>query len=234
MRPSVATARERVQRVREDRPGRLPPITPRPEPKPDDAAVSQAHEHPGASALVLQLSLPARASSIATVRGEVSRAAGALALPSQLRSDICLAVTEACTNVVLHAYPEGHDGPLEVTAAVSQGERPELTLLVRDHGRGIVGAHSPLQYTSAPRLRSEPAPSEVWADSEDASADPIGLGLGLHLMGSLARSLRLGEDELGRTTVEMTFDVPGTERTDRQPGAADTAAPVEGPAGEGA
>ena len=36
-------------------------------------------------------------------------------MPEQLLSDIKLAVTEACTNVVIHAYPEG-EGPMEVRA----------------------------------------------------------------------------------------------------------------------
>ena len=52
----------------------------------------------------------------------------------QTLSDIKLAVTEACTNVVVHAY-DGGEGPLEV-AATMRAER--LTVVVRDEGRGIV------------------------------------------------------------------------------------------------
>jgi anti-sigma regulatory factor (Ser/Thr protein kinase) len=44
-----------------------------------------------------------------------------------------VAVTEACTNVVVHAYDDGH-GDLVVEAA--PGERA-VTVTVRDHGRGI-------------------------------------------------------------------------------------------------
>jgi anti-sigma regulatory factor (Ser/Thr protein kinase) len=43
-------------------------------------------------------------------------------------------VTEACTNVVVHAYGDG-DGPMEVAASVDGGA---LRVTVRDEGLGIV------------------------------------------------------------------------------------------------
>jgi len=95
---------------------------------------------------------------------------------------------------VLHAYPDGHEGPLEVTVWVDGAGTPEreLTVLVRDSGRGMseLGAG-----------RSE----EDAAREDDSSRERLGLGLGLHLMGSLAKSLRLGNDGQGCTEVEMTF-----------------------------
>ena len=51
----------------------------------------------------------------------------------QVLADIKLAVTEACTNVVVHAYPDV-EGPLGVRASVEDGI---VTIVVVDRGRGI-------------------------------------------------------------------------------------------------
>jgi serine/threonine-protein kinase RsbW len=82
----------------------------------------------------MELALPARAENIAVVRHALGALGEACAVDEQLLSDIRLAVTEACTNVVVHAYPADRDGPLEVLASVTDDE---LTVLVRDSGPGI-------------------------------------------------------------------------------------------------
>jgi anti-sigma regulatory factor (Ser/Thr protein kinase) len=82
----------------------------------------------------LELTLPARAENVAVVRHAVGGVGEALAVDDQTLSDIKLAVTEACTNVVVHAYPDG-EGPLGVLASLRDDR---LTIVVRDEGRGIV------------------------------------------------------------------------------------------------
>lgn len=82
----------------------------------------------------MELTLPARAENIAIVRHAFGALGDAFAVDEQRLADIRLAVTEACTNVVVHAYPERDDGPLEVQANV-EGE--QLTIVVRDEGKGI-------------------------------------------------------------------------------------------------
>ncbi len=82
----------------------------------------------------MQLALPARAENIAIVRHAFGALGDAYALDEQVLSDIRLAVTEACTNVVVHAYPDGGEGPMEVCATL-WGD--ELRVVVRDEGRGI-------------------------------------------------------------------------------------------------
>jgi anti-sigma regulatory factor (Ser/Thr protein kinase) len=82
----------------------------------------------------MQLALPARAENIAIVRHALGAFGEVLELDTQTLSDIRLAVTEACTNVVVHAYPAEQDGPLEVLATLA-GE--QLTVIVRDEGKGI-------------------------------------------------------------------------------------------------
>jgi serine/threonine-protein kinase RsbW len=82
----------------------------------------------------MQLALPARAENIAIVRHAFGALGDVYAIDAQILSDIRLAVTEACTNVVVHAYPDGAEGPMEVLATLLGDE---LIVVVRDEGRGI-------------------------------------------------------------------------------------------------
>jgi anti-sigma regulatory factor (Ser/Thr protein kinase) len=82
----------------------------------------------------VQLTLPARAENVAVVRHALGGLGEALALHPQTLSDVKLAVTEACTNVVVHAYGDG-EGPMEVAASV---DGDALRVTVRDEGMGIV------------------------------------------------------------------------------------------------
>ncbi len=82
----------------------------------------------------MELALTARAENIAVVRYALGSLGEAFAVPEPKLSDIRLAVTEACANVVVHAYPDDHHGPMEVIASKDEDT---LTVLVRDWGRGI-------------------------------------------------------------------------------------------------
>ena len=89
-----------------------------------------------------------------------------------------MAVTEACTNVVVHAYKDDIDGTLEVEMLA---DKAALTIVVRDQGMGI---------QPRPTRRDVPA-----------------LGLGLPLIAALsdAFELRGGADSGTGTEVRMTF-----------------------------
>jgi serine/threonine-protein kinase RsbW len=82
----------------------------------------------------MELALAARAENIAIVRHALGGLGDAFGVPEPKLSDIRLAVTEACANVVVHAYPEDQEGPMEVLANMGEDA---LTVLVRDWGRGI-------------------------------------------------------------------------------------------------
>ena len=82
----------------------------------------------------MELALAARAENIAIVRHALGGLGEAYGVPELKLSDIRLAVTEACANVVVHAYPDGQGGPMEVLANICEDE---LTVRVRDWGRGI-------------------------------------------------------------------------------------------------
>lgn len=82
----------------------------------------------------IELALAARAENIAIVRHVLGGLGEAYKLSEEKLSDIRLAVTEACANVVVHAYPDGQEGRMEVVATMAE---ETLTVLVRDWGCGI-------------------------------------------------------------------------------------------------
>ena len=82
----------------------------------------------------LELTLPARPENVAVARHAIGGFADVLDVPDQTLADVKLAVTEACTNVVVHAYPDG-EGPMALRATVDDGI---LRVVVADEGRGIL------------------------------------------------------------------------------------------------
>ena len=59
----------------------------------------------------VKLTLPARPENVSVIRHVLGAFAEALRLPDDLVEDLRLAVTEACTNVVRHAYPPERHRP---------------------------------------------------------------------------------------------------------------------------
>jgi anti-sigma regulatory factor (Ser/Thr protein kinase) len=114
----------------------------------------------------LVLSLPARAENVAVVRHAFGGLGEALDVPEQLLSDIKLAVTEACTNVVIHAYPDG-EGPMEVRAVLLDDG---LSVVVRDEGRGVVPrADSPGLGLGLPLIATLTESLELGTGADDAT-----------------------------------------------------------------
>jgi serine/threonine-protein kinase RsbW len=81
----------------------------------------------------VQLTVPARAENVAVVRHAFAGLAAAMEMDPETIADLKTIVTEACMNVVVHAY-EGKDGPLEVRA---WPEDNKLVIAVRDYGTGV-------------------------------------------------------------------------------------------------
>lgn len=81
----------------------------------------------------VRLVLPALPANVALVRQALAGLTDDLGVEATLASDMKIALTEACTNVVVHAYDD-EPGPLEVTMAREHGR---LVLGVRDHGGGL-------------------------------------------------------------------------------------------------
>src|SRR6185295_5988684 len=81
----------------------------------------------------LQMRLPAMAENVAVVRHALAGLAEEIGMDPPGIADLKTVVTEACMNVVVHAY-EGEPGPLNVEAEPDSGG---LTVVVRDSGIGI-------------------------------------------------------------------------------------------------
>jgi serine/threonine-protein kinase RsbW len=84
-------------------------------------------------AACVQLELENRPQNVAIVRAALSGMAEAAELNEHLSTDLKTAVSEACNNVVLHAY-DGGPGPMRVTVSYTP-ERIDVS--VTDRGSGI-------------------------------------------------------------------------------------------------
>jgi serine/threonine-protein kinase RsbW len=124
----------------------------------------------------VRLTMPARAEGVAVVRQALAGIADALAVDAAVLADMKMAVSEACTNVVVHAY-DSSDGTLEVDMSADD---VGVTIRVRDHGRGI--------QAQATNPRDVPA-----------------LGLGLPLIAALSDTFEVQGAEGEGTEVRMTF-----------------------------
>ena len=93
----------------------------------------------------VSLRLPARPENVAVVRQALTGLGDAYDLDPELLGDIKTAVTEACNNVVLHAYPDGRR---------PAGGRGGLRRRVHRRGRARLRRRDP-----APRVHARSAPS---------------------------------------------------------------------------
>ncbi len=87
----------------------------------------------------VRLTMPARPEGVAVVRQALAGMADALDFDEAVLADMKMAVSEACTNVVVHAYEDG-EGTLEVEMSADE---TGLTIRVRDHGSGIQPQRQP-------------------------------------------------------------------------------------------
>ncbi len=82
----------------------------------------------------IELSVPATPENVAVVRHVLGALGEALELEPEVLHDLRLAVSEACSNVIVHAYRESR-GFLDLTATAQDDGM--LEVVVRDHGRGM-------------------------------------------------------------------------------------------------
>jgi len=128
----------------------------------------------------VRMYLSNRSENVLLVREMLTGVAETIDLDSSDLYDIRTAVTEACNNVVLHAY-EGEEGPMEIEVGTSTDA---VEAVVRDHGIGI-----------RPRIRA---------------ADETALGIGLPLIQALVHSVEFSDAGGDGTEVRMEFLTPPT------------------------
>jgi serine/threonine-protein kinase RsbW len=160
----------------------------------------------------LHMSLPARAENVAVVRHAIAGLAEQIGMDEAATADLKTVVTEACMNVVVHAYPEGEVGLLEVDALPDQGG---LTVAVRDFGRGI----SPKPGVDRPSLRIGLALIAALSSSFEISGGiDRGTEIRMHLP---LRSRSLDSDEAA-----LPASPPVPEATELEVGAPELLGPV--------
>jgi anti-sigma regulatory factor (Ser/Thr protein kinase) len=133
----------------------------------------------------VRLNLSNRSENVLLVREMLTGVAETIGLDTGDLYDIRTAVTEACNNVVVHAY-QGREGPLEVELRASPDA---LEVLVRDFGIGI-----------RPRIRS---------------ADDPALGIGLPLIQALVHAVEFSDAGGRGTEVRMQFMTPSKHALER-------------------
>ncbi len=118
---------------------------------------------------VVRLSFPARAEYLILARLALAGVGRAVAMEEEVLADLKLAVTEACGNVVRHAYAsrDGEEGAVRVTIDASGGI---VAITVEDDGVGV------------PDIQGNPA--------ADGRPDGEG-GMGLAIIGAIADELEV-------------------------------------------
>jgi serine/threonine-protein kinase RsbW len=118
--------------------------------------------------------VPAVAENVASLRHAIVGLAEDAGASDTVRTDLALAVGEACANVVVHAYPPGDTGPLIVQATIL--DEREIVVTVVDQGQGMtprpdspgLGLGLPLIANLSDRLEIQDGPDGVGTQVEMA------------------------------------------------------------------
>lgn len=136
------------------------------------------------SAQGLNLTVAAKPENLAVIRQALAGYADAMGFDTNAIADLKTVVTEACMNVVVHAYPDDAVGPLEISA---EPDEDGLEISVRDRGSGF-----------------RPRPADV----QDS-----GLRLGLPLIATLSDEFEVrGGDRGTEVRVKLRFSRNGDEQ----------------------
>jgi serine/threonine-protein kinase RsbW len=120
----------------------------------------------------VRLSIPAKAEYITLGRLALTAIARVRPLSPETLSDLKLALTEACTNSVRHAYREGRSGTVEIVYEI---EPDRLVVEVADDGKGF----------------------DPHGRMHNANGDLSEGGLGIAIIRAVADEVEIGERESG-------------------------------------
>ncbi len=131
----------------------------------------------------IAMSLPVDVKYISVARLAIAGAAARADLSIEATEDLKIAVSEACTNVIEHAFgddPAAGDHRIKLTFYVAD---KELTIEVEDEGCGFDPKHLP------------PVADKPFAE---------GTGLGLYLMGEMMDEIKIESAPGSGTKIMMT------------------------------
>lgn len=135
---------------------------------------------------VIRLTFPARAEYLLLARLALVGLARSLPFDTETVADLKLAVTEACGNVVRHAYATG-GGHVSVTYVV---DADRFDMIVEDEGAGLATLRPELDVVGAP---------------DAAAFEPASQGMGMAIIRAVVDELDVGDRPDGAgTRVRMT------------------------------
>ena len=135
---------------------------------------SAAMAHVADDRRTVRLTIPAKPEYITLSRLALTGLSRVRPLPDDTLADLKLALTEACSNSVRHAYP-GRDGHVEISFELSEDR---LVVEVADDGSGF-----------------DPADTKTDGGDTDSLAEG---GLGIAIISSIADELEIGAQAHGR------------------------------------
>jgi serine/threonine-protein kinase RsbW len=121
----------------------------------------------------IKLTIPAKPEYIILGRLALTGLAGLRPVSAETLGDLKLALTEACSNSVRHAYSDGRDGFVEIRYELHSDR---LVVEVADDGEGF-------------------DPSELDGNGDEDLSEG---GLGIAIIRALADELELGDRDAGR------------------------------------
>ena len=135
------------------------------------------HDH------AVRLTIPAKAEYITLGRLALAAIARVRPLPDETLSDLKLALTEACTNSVRHAYEAGREGVVEI---VYELEPDRMVVEVSDDGEGF-------------------EPDELQADDNGDLSEG---GLGIAIIQALADEVEIAARDTGGSRLRFVKFLP--------------------------
>jgi anti-sigma regulatory factor (Ser/Thr protein kinase) len=133
----------------------------------------RTQEQPADSAPELRWDGAATPEAVGAVRHLLVACAARLGASEEVRARLALAVSEAMSNVVVHAYREAEE-PGAVHVAAADGDK-WLRILIRDHGLGLVPR------TDSPGLGFGLGLMAQTADVFSIRTAPVGAGVEVRL-----------------------------------------------------
>lgn len=140
------------------------------------------------------LTVPGRLDQLITISEFIAQAARQSKLDERTTFHIQMAVDEACTNVIQHAYRGIEEGEITLTCRCTDDM---FTVIIQDHGR-------PFDPTEVPS-------PDLSADLEDRREG----GLGLYFMHRLMDEVRFDFNNKAGNTVTMIKRIPPQSQRDR-------------------
>jgi serine/threonine-protein kinase RsbW len=135
---------------------------------------------------MIRLTFPAKAEYLLLARLALVGLARSLPFDTETVADLKLAVTEACGNVVRHAYATG-DGQVSVTYVV---DADRFDMIVEDDGAGLALLSTELDVVAAPAAEA---------------FEPASQGMGMAIIRAVVDELDVGDRPDGAgTRVRMT------------------------------